>query len=372
MTKLIKKTAEQEIEILPNARRIASIAQQYRAKNILAYDVRGLTVLTDCFVMCSVTSEPQLKAVYNGVRDGMKEIGVRPLRAEGEISGSWPLLDSGTSLVHVFLEPPYDFSDLGRLWAFPSYAVVAGGNGDGAALDLVFASAQANGVYLIPVLGNNWTDCDYWPLSLYPSGGQRKDLTGWYATGYQGAYDGYLTNYRQWVTDVVSRYGGHSTLVAWELINEPRENTAVLTDFFTDAIALVEAEDSGSAITLGCICHGEPGFNGEDYRTQHALAGVGFTTVHDYVTDAALPAGVASAAAYAVELGKPLIVGEMGRESLWDQAKIDMYRAKMRAAFDAGAVGYLFWAYNDDTPADSPNGYDFGHGSPVMEIFAEF
>ena len=116
MTKLIKKSAEQELDILPNARRIASIAQNYRAKNILGYDVRGLTVLADCFLMCSVTSEPQLKAVYNGVRDGMKEIGVLPLRAEGEVSGNWLVLDYGAIIFHIFRERAYEFYDLGGLW----------------------------------------------------------------------------------------------------------------------------------------------------------------------------------------------------------------------------------------------------------------
>ena len=116
MTKLIKKSAEQELDILPNARRIASIAQNYRAKNILGYDVRGLTVLADCFLMCSVTSEPQLKAVYNGVRHGMKEIGVRPLRAEGEVSGNWLVLDYGAIIFHIFRERAYEFYDLGGLW----------------------------------------------------------------------------------------------------------------------------------------------------------------------------------------------------------------------------------------------------------------
>ncbi|MDK1020556.1 MAG: ribosome silencing factor [Candidatus Hydrogenedentes bacterium] len=116
MTKLIKKTFEQEIDILPNARRIASIAQKFRAKDIQGYDVRELTVLTDCFLMCSVTSEPQLKAVYHGVRDGMKEIGVWPLRAEGEISSSWLVLDYGAIIFHIFRERAYEFYDLGGLW----------------------------------------------------------------------------------------------------------------------------------------------------------------------------------------------------------------------------------------------------------------
>ena len=116
MTKLIKKTGKQELDFLPNTRRIASIAQKYRAQNILAYDVRELTVLTDCFLMCSVTSEPQLKAVYNGVREGMKEIGLLPLHAEGEISSSWLVLDYGVIIFHIFRERAYEFYDLGGLW----------------------------------------------------------------------------------------------------------------------------------------------------------------------------------------------------------------------------------------------------------------
>ncbi len=116
MTRLIKKAAEHEPDILPNARRIASIAQKFRAKSIEGYDVRELTVLADCFLMCSVTSEPQLKAVYNGVREGMKEIGLLPLHAEGEISSNWLVLDYGVIIFHIFRERAYDFYDLGGLW----------------------------------------------------------------------------------------------------------------------------------------------------------------------------------------------------------------------------------------------------------------
>jgi mannan endo-1,4-beta-mannosidase len=261
--------------------------------------------------------------------------------------------------------------DVVRFFAFQSYAINLSGQRDWSALDRVFASAQVHGIHLIPVLGNNWVDCDYWPLSLYPYGGQRKDITGWYSTGYQSPYDGYLTSYRQWVTDVVGRYAGHPSLVAWELINEPRESTTIMSNFITDAVQLVKAQDPVTPISIGCIGHGEPGFYGSDYRTQHALPGVGFATVHDYRTDDPLPSEVATDAAYAAELGKPLFVGEMGREGICSQTKLEMYRAKMQAAFDAGAVGYLLWSYRDDCPASS-TGYDFGPDSPMMALLSEF
>src|SRR3990172_2720838 len=179
--------------------------------------------------------------------------------------------------------------DVVRFFAFQSYAINSSGQRDWKALDRVFASAQANGIHLIPALGNNWVDCDYWPLSLYPNGGQRKDLTGWYVDGYKSPYDGYLTSYRQWVTDVVDRYSGHPSLAAWELINEPRANTTVMSNFITDAVQLVKAQDPVTPISIGSIGHGEPGFYGDEYRMQNALPGVGWATVHDYRTDDPLP-----------------------------------------------------------------------------------
>jgi len=117
MTKLVKKEAPESVSEFANARRMASIAEGYRAKNLLAYDVRELTVLADCFVMCTVTSEPQIKAVFRGVRDGMKEIGVAPLHAEGEISSDWLVLDYGTVMFHIFRERAFEFYDLAGLWA---------------------------------------------------------------------------------------------------------------------------------------------------------------------------------------------------------------------------------------------------------------
>jgi ribosome-associated protein len=113
---LVKRAAKDEPDFLPNARRIASIAQAYRAKDIRGYDVRELTVLTDCIVLCTVSNEPQLKALYKGVRSEMAEIGVLPLHAEGEFSSSWLVLDFGTIMFHVFRENAYDFYDLDGLW----------------------------------------------------------------------------------------------------------------------------------------------------------------------------------------------------------------------------------------------------------------
>ena len=116
MPKLVKKKDEHELDVLPYVLRMADTIAGFKAKNIRAYDMRGLTLLAACFVMCSVTSDPQMKAVYNGVKDEMKEAGLRPYHAEGEFKGNWLVLDFGDILVHIFRAEAYEFYDLEGLW----------------------------------------------------------------------------------------------------------------------------------------------------------------------------------------------------------------------------------------------------------------
>lgn len=109
-------TAEPEA-FIPNALRIAALASDKKAKNVKIYDVRGLTLVADAFVIATATSEPQLKAVFNSVKDGMEEIRVKPLRTEGGYSGGWVLLDFGDIIVHIFREEARAFYDLDGMWA---------------------------------------------------------------------------------------------------------------------------------------------------------------------------------------------------------------------------------------------------------------
>ena len=116
MVTLVKKEKSNESDFLPNTHRIASIAFDFKAKDIAAYDVRGLTLVSDSFVMCSATSEPQFKAIMNGVRMGMKEIGVNPLHIEGTTQGGWILMDYGNIIFHIFREEAREYYDLDGLW----------------------------------------------------------------------------------------------------------------------------------------------------------------------------------------------------------------------------------------------------------------
>mgnify|MGYP001183589931 CR=1 FL=1 len=117
MSTLIKKDQVSEQEFLPHVLRIADIAQNFKAKYIKAYDVQAHTSLTDCIFMCAGTSDPQLKAIFNGVKDDMKEVGLRPYHTEGQLDGNWLLIDYGSIFVHIFREVAYEFYDLDGFWA---------------------------------------------------------------------------------------------------------------------------------------------------------------------------------------------------------------------------------------------------------------
>lgn len=116
MAKLVKKDASAEAGFLPNALRIADISASFKAIDLVAYDVRGLTLVADCFIFASVRNEPQLKALFNGVKEGMKEAGVSPLRVEGAVTGSWMIIDYGTIVMYIFREKTREFYDLDSLW----------------------------------------------------------------------------------------------------------------------------------------------------------------------------------------------------------------------------------------------------------------
>jgi ribosome-associated protein len=116
MPKLVPKKDSAPLECLPHVLRIADIIAGFKGRNIRAFDMRGLTLLADCFILCSATSDPQLKAIYNGVKEGMRDAGLKTYYAEGEFSGNWLVLDFGTILVHIFRGEAYEFYDLEGLW----------------------------------------------------------------------------------------------------------------------------------------------------------------------------------------------------------------------------------------------------------------
>lgn len=99
------------------AEAIARHAQDKKALDIVELDLRGVIDYTDYFVICSGTSDRQVKAIHDAIRFGVKqELGVAPRRVEGLTQSRWVLMDYLDVIVHVFVPEVRVFYDLERLW----------------------------------------------------------------------------------------------------------------------------------------------------------------------------------------------------------------------------------------------------------------
>jgi len=109
----VKKTRRSSLTI---ARDIARIASEKKAKDIRAYNLEGLTLIADSFILCTVTSKPQQKAVFDAVYEELKTKGIVPLSTEGSFQDNWMVMDYGSVVFHLFRQKARDYYDLDSMW----------------------------------------------------------------------------------------------------------------------------------------------------------------------------------------------------------------------------------------------------------------
>lgn len=86
-------------------------------EDILLLDIRELSPFADFFVICNGTSERQIKALVESVREMVKkDLDILPHHLEGEASSGWILLDFTDVIVHIFTPHLRAFYDLEGLW----------------------------------------------------------------------------------------------------------------------------------------------------------------------------------------------------------------------------------------------------------------
>ena len=89
-----------------------------KGQDIEILRVDGVTSMVDYFIICSGSSNTQIRTLGDEVEFKIKEkLGLDPLHREGYQSASWILLDYGFLIVHVFHRDAREFYNLGRLWA---------------------------------------------------------------------------------------------------------------------------------------------------------------------------------------------------------------------------------------------------------------
>jgi len=92
-------------------------AEAKKAKDVKAIDIRGLSAVTDYMIIATGSSDTNVRAIAEGVREKLLEQGERPFSMEGLREGSWVLLDYVDFVVHVFHQEKRVFFGLEELWA---------------------------------------------------------------------------------------------------------------------------------------------------------------------------------------------------------------------------------------------------------------
>ena len=97
------------------AKKIAALAITKKAQDVVILDLRGLTAMTDFFVLCSGDSDIHVKAIGDGVEEGMEKAMNAPWQREVG-SSNWVVLDFVDVVLHVFHKNTRPFYSLEKLW----------------------------------------------------------------------------------------------------------------------------------------------------------------------------------------------------------------------------------------------------------------
>ncbi len=242
--------------------------------------------------------------------------------------------------------------------------------------DYVVKSAEANGLKLIIALENYWNDY-----------GGIKDRLKWEGIDVEGAgthdQGQFFTNasavqgYKDYVEYFITRknhydgveYRNDPTILAWELMNEPRYQgfgddltSDTLRAWVDDMGAFIKALDSNHMLGTGLEAHGlKYGFGGDegnDFIKIHESPYIDFTSAHPYIRESwsnfTLDETMALICQWADEshdiIKKPLYIGEFNVERI---ERLEWWEEIYGFIEDKKIGGSAFWWFPDNnTPRD--------------------
>jgi ribosome-associated protein len=112
---------------LEQARRIAALAQEKLARDVVIMDMQPVCSYTDYFVVATGNNPRQTKAIWDEVYSVLKrEEQALPRSVAGEAEATWIVADYLDVVLHVFTPDARDFYRLDDLWGdVPQEAVEA-------------------------------------------------------------------------------------------------------------------------------------------------------------------------------------------------------------------------------------------------------
>jgi ribosome-associated protein len=104
----------------------ALAADSRKAEDIVVLDVQQLSSVADYFLICSGSSDRQVRAIADAIAEELAQHGEKPLAMEGYQKGTWVLMDCADLIVHIFDHETRRFYALERLWHRAPHVEVPG------------------------------------------------------------------------------------------------------------------------------------------------------------------------------------------------------------------------------------------------------
>ncbi|MEI8105261.1 MAG: ribosome silencing factor [Actinomycetes bacterium] len=100
------------------ALRIAAIAQDKLARDVVILDMQPVCSYTDYFIVCTGNNPRMTKSISDEVHQRLKQDdGLLPRAIAGDTEGTWIVADYLDVVLHVFTEEAREFYKLEELWS---------------------------------------------------------------------------------------------------------------------------------------------------------------------------------------------------------------------------------------------------------------
>ena len=94
----------------------ATIARDNNAEDVKILDLRGLSPVTDYFVIATGSSSRQMRTIADDIVAHGRTTGHKPFHVTGQDAGGWILLDFVDVVVHLFDPARRQYYDLELIW----------------------------------------------------------------------------------------------------------------------------------------------------------------------------------------------------------------------------------------------------------------
>lgn len=94
----------------------AQIMSEDKCEDIVVLDLRGISPICDYFVIATGTSDRQMRAVTDHIKDMAKKRDEKPYGIDGYEEGVWIVMDYVDVIIHLFDGERRGYYDLDSLW----------------------------------------------------------------------------------------------------------------------------------------------------------------------------------------------------------------------------------------------------------------